>query len=322
MVNCNKKLQERKNRFSNLFENNKFKKIKDLIAFYKLSNSNFLKLQNQCLDYVMSSFDPKFLEKNVKKKLSKKEKFQFISKNIKMLYSITPQGLIVPKSHSYKKYKALLESYYKIFDSLGMTNKIQYWQEPIGVFVKFFDDKKEEDNKRVYHSTNNPHIESWAGFSNYGINTLLPIIGNIKQNYTEFYEPLKSFKEHEMDKPNKKNFEKIKLRNYNQKSLDVLIKKFYKLGSLFCWDNYVLHNTKIKDKKFFRLFIANQFLPFLSKKEKINQKISKNRKNFLIKHNSVIQNKLKMKFEKKNDYKFKSTLGGVRSVLYRNSFND
>ena len=322
MVIDNVKLRERKNRFLNLFENDKFKKAKGLIAVYELSKSNFSKLQNQCLDYVMSSFDPNYLRKNVKKKLSKKEKFKFISKNIKSLYSITPQGLIVPKSHSYKKYKALLETYYKIFDSLRMTNKIQYWQEPIGVFVKFFDEKKEEDNKRVYHSTNNPHIESWAGFSNYGINTLLPVIGNIKQNYTEFYEPLKNFKEHEMDKPNKKNFKNIKLRNYNQKPLNHLIKKFYKLGSLFCWDNYVLHNTKIKNRKSFRLFIANQFLPFLNKNEKKKQKISKYRKYFLIKHNSIIENRLKMKFKKENDYKFKSTLGGVRSVLYRNSFND
>ena len=149
---------------------------------------------------------------------------------------------------------------------------------------------------------------------------MLPVLGNVEQNYTEFYEPLENFNENELNSSTKKNFEKIKSKNYNHKPLNRLVKKYYKLGSLICWDNYVLHNTKIKNKKSFRIFIANQFLPFLIKYEKNNHKISKYRKHFLIKHNSIIENKFKIKFEKKYDYKFKSTLGGVRSVLYRNFF--
>ena len=68
MINKSLSLDQRKARFRKLFENNKFKKVKSLLAFNRLSGSSFLKLQMQCLNFLIASYEPNFLKKNIKKK--------------------------------------------------------------------------------------------------------------------------------------------------------------------------------------------------------------------------------------------------------------
>lgn len=316
MNNFKKKitLNYRKKRFASLFKDKDFIKFKNLIGFKKIENNQFNELQNLCLNFILSSFDINIAKKTVPQNIN--DKLNFILKNVKKLYSITSNGFIIPKSHSQLEYNLLLKSFYNLFNQSSLKNKIKYWQEPIGICVKYYDETNKEKKKsgRFYHQTSNAHIESWAGYSSWGINTLLPVFGNTKENYTEFFEPKSNFNDYEVNNANKKNFEKIKNLNYKKNPINTIFKNHYQCGNLICWDNILLHKTKIKNKKSFRIFIVNQFVPHLKKYEKSIEKISKFRKENLILHSSLTDDDIFLKFSKKNNYKFKSTLGGRRAA--------
>jgi hypothetical protein len=306
-------LKYRKNRFVGLFDDNNFIKFKKLIAFKKIERNQFYKIQNLCLDFILSSFDIKISKKITSASIN--DKLNLVLKNIKKLYSITPNGFIIPKSHSQLEYNLLLKTFYNLFNQTNLKNKIKYWQEPIGICIKYYDSShKEEKKARFYHQTSNAHIESWAGYSNLGINTLLPVFGNTKENYTEFFEPKNNFDDYEVNNVKKNNFEAIKNLNYKKKAINSIFKNHYQCGTLICWDNIFLHKTKIKNKKSFRIFIVNQFIPHLKKSEKKIEKISKFRKQGLLLHRLVSDEDTLLKFSKKNNYIFKSTLGGKRAA--------
>ena len=313
-------LNYRKKRFKKLFPKNKNFTFKELITFHKLPKNIFFQIQEQVLNFILASFEEKTKNKLIKKTArtlkSNKEKLNFIIKNVKKLYSITPNGFIIPKSHSYLEYNILLKSFYKIFNDLGLKNKIKYWQEPIGICIKYYDKSSKESKKknRFYHQTSNAHIESWAGYSTLGINTLLPVFGNVNKNYTEFFEPKKNFNELEVNRINKNNIEIIKSKNYQSQPINSLIKNHYKCGTLIAWDNIFLHKTKIKDKKSYRIFIVNQFIPVLKKIEKKFNKISKYRKAGILNHKYVCNDDYILKADSINNNKFKSTLGGRRAA--------
>lgn len=143
---------------------------------------------------------------------------------------------------------------------------------------------------------------------------MLPIFGNTKENYTEFFEPKNNFNDYEVNNVKEKNLEKIKNINYKNKPINSIFKNNYQCGTLICWDNIFLHKTKIKNKKSFRIFIVNQFIPFLTKTEKKIEKISKFRKKNLLLHKILTNDDAFLKFYKKYNYKFKSTLGGKRAA--------
>ena len=316
MNNLKKKItiKYRKKRFANLFKDKDFVKFKNLIGFKKIEKNQFNKIQNLCLDFILSSFDIKISKKSIPQGTS--DKLNLILKNIKKLYSITSNGFIIPKSHSQLEYNILLKNFYNLFNQGSLKNKIKYWQEPIGICVKYYDKSNKEKKKsgRFYHQTSNAHIESWAGYSSWGINTLLPIFGNTKENYTEFFEPKNNFNDYEVNNAKKGNFEKIKNLNYKNNPINSIFKNHYKCGNLICWDNVFLHKTKIKNKKSFRIFIVNQFIPHLKKSEKLIEKIRKFRKEGLLLHSSISDSDTFLKFSKKYNYKFKSTLGGKRAA--------
>ena len=117
-------LKYRKNRFVGLFDDNNFIKFKKLIAFKKIERNQFYKIQNLCLDFILSSYDIKMSKKIVSASIN--DKLNFIIKNIKKLYSITPNGFIIPKSHSQLEYNLLLKNFYNLFNQSNLKNKIQY----------------------------------------------------------------------------------------------------------------------------------------------------------------------------------------------------
>ena len=307
-------LKYRKNRFEKLFSSKTFKNFEGLISFKSINKKKFDKIKIACIDFIIASFQAE-LKFTLNTKNSK-IKMNHILKNIDKLYSITQNGFVVPKSHSYKEYNKLMKLYYNLFDNYGLKKRIDSWQDPIGICIKYYNKKKIQNNKnnRAYHLTSNSHIESWAGYSNLGINTLLPIFGNTKINYTEFYKPKKTFHEASINNISKGNYKKTISKNYFKTPLNKRLKKNYKCGNLVCWDNIILHNTKITNNFSFRIFIVNQFIPKLSKKEFKYNKISKYRKSELLKHDLISNKKSYLKFFKKDDYKFKSTLGGKRAA--------
>ncbi len=307
-------LNYRKNRFEKIFLNKNFKNFEQLISFRSINKKYFDKIKIACVDFIVASFQAELKFTSNKKNL--KIKLNHILKNISKIYSITPNGFIIPKSHSFKEYNKLMKLYYNLFNNYGFKKKIDSWQDPIGICIKYYDNRKMESKKssRIYHQTSNSHIESWAGYSNLGINTLLPIFGDTKENYTEFYKPKKKFDEASINAVSKRNYKKIISKNYFKTPLNKKLKKYYKCGNLVCWDNIILHNTKINNKFSFRIFIVNQFVPKLSKKEFKYNKISTHRKSELLKHDLISNKKSYLKFFKKDDYKFKSTLGGKRAA--------
>ena len=307
-------LEYRKKRFEKIFSNKKSNNYIGLINFNKLDTEIYKKLQDQSLDFIIASFDPKIKKINLPQ--DNDEKLKFIKKNIGELYSITANGFIVPKSHSNKEYNALINTFYSLFDTKELRNVIKYWQEPIGICFKSYDNDRSsfemKKSSRLYHQTSNAHIESWAGYSNFGINTLLPLFGDTKNNYTEFFEPKKNYNDYEVNSVRKENLDQIKSDNYKEKPANPLFKNEYNCGNLICWDNSVLHRTKINDKKSYRIFIVNQFIPYLTRKESKANKISKYRKIGRLTHNILSSKKHILKFLKINDKKFKSSLGGKR----------
>ena len=107
----------------------------------------------------------------------------------------------------------MVDSIQKILESV---NSGKYWQEPLGICFKSYDNDRSdlEMNKssRLYHQTSNAHIESWAGYSNFGINTLLPLFGDTTNNYTEFFEPKENYNDFEVNSATRKNLDQIKSR--------------------------------------------------------------------------------------------------------------
>ena len=160
MNNLKKKitLNYRKTRFANLFRDKDFVKFKNLIGFKRIEKNQFNKIQNLCLDFILSSFDIKLSKKTP---IGANNKLNLILKNLKKLYSITSNGFIIPKSHSQLEYNLLLKSFYNLFNETSLKNKIKYWEEPIGICVKYFDESNKEKKKsgRFYHQTSNAHIE-------------------------------------------------------------------------------------------------------------------------------------------------------------------
>jgi len=309
-------IEYRKKRFEKIFSNEKSNNYIGLINFNKLDTEIYKKLQDQCLDFIIASFDPKIKKINLPQ--DNDEKLKFINKNIGKLYSMTPNGFIVPKSHSNKEFNALIDTFYSLFDTKELQNVIKYWQEPLGICFKSNDNDRSDlemkKSGRLYHQTSNFHIESWAGYSNFGINTLLPLFGDTKKNYTEFFEPKENYNDFEVNSVTEKNLNQIKSKNYNEKPANPAFKNEYISGNLICWDNCLLHRTKIEDKKSYRIFIVNQFIPYLSRKESKANIISKYRKIGRLTHNILSSKKHILKFSKINDRRFKSTLGGKRDA--------
>ena len=112
-------LEYRKKRFEKIFSNKKSKNYIGLINFKKLDAVIYEKLKEQCLDFIIASFDPKIKKINFLQ--NNDEKLKFINKNIGKLYSITANGFIVPKSHSCKEYNALIKAFYD-FNKLIKNN--------------------------------------------------------------------------------------------------------------------------------------------------------------------------------------------------------
>ena len=309
-------LEYRKKRFEKIFSNKKSKNYIGLINFKKLDAVIYEKLKEQCLDFIIASFDPKIKKINFLQ--NNDEKLKFINKNIGKLYSITANGFIVPKSHSYKEYNALIKAFYGLFDTKELESVIEYWQEPLGICFKSYDNDRSslemKKSSRMYHQTSNAHIESWAGYSNFGINTLLPLFGDTKKNYTEFFEPKENYNDFEVNSVNRENLDQIKSENYKEKPANPAFKNEYSCGNLICWDNCLLHRTKIDDKKSYRIFLCNQFIPYLTRKESKANIISKYRKLGRLTHNILSSKKHILKFSKINDRRFKSTLGGKRDA--------
>jgi len=307
-------LDYRKIRFETIFSNKKSKNYIGLINFKKIDEATFEKIREQCLDFIIASFEPKI--KKINNLQNNDEKLKFINKNIKILYSITANGFVIPKSHSSIEYNNLLKTFYGLFNTKELESVIKYWQEPIGICFKSYDNDRSsfemKKSSRLYHQTSNAHIESWAGYSNFGINTLLPLFGDTKKNYTEFFEPKKNYNDYEVNSVRKENLDQIKSDNYKEKPANPLFKNEYNCGNLICWDNSVLHRTKISDKKSYRIFIVNQFIPYLTRKESKANTISKYRKIGRLTHNILSSEKHILKFLKINDKKFKSSLGGKR----------
>ena len=303
-------LKYRQRRFKKLFSDKCFNTIDNLIAFHKIKKDYFQLIQRNCLDYIVASFDDR--SKYELQKKTNLEKLDYIKKNISKLYSMTPNGFIVPKSHSYLEYNILLKNFYNYVDKFSKNINIEYWQEPLGICIKTdYNSRKEVKKKnRFYHQTSNAHIESWAGYSNFGINTLLNVFGDITKNYTEFFNPSSSYNDKKVNLINKDNKDLILKSNF--KSLpNKKILKHYVSGNLIFWENIFLHRTKITSKiNTPRIFLVNQLIPKLNNIEKKNHIINKFRKINLLEHKWLINEDTILKFKKKNDKKFKSTLGG------------
>ena len=311
-MSINFDLDYRKKRFEALFANKKTKNYAGLINFSKIDTKIFKNLQKHCLNFIIASFEDKIKKQKVFR--SENEKLEFILTNIKDLYSITPNGFVVPKSHSNNEYNILLKSFYNLFDTGELKDKIKYWQDPIGICIKTVDNSSLDTKKsgRLYHQTKNSHIESWAGYSNFGINTLLPLFGDTQNNYTEFFSPKENYNDHAVNSVTRKNIDEVKSKNYNSTPINSKFQNNYKCGTIICWDNSLLHRAKINDTKSYRIFIVNQFIPYLTRNESKGHKISKHRKLALLTHNILSSKKHLLRFHSINDRRFKSSLGGRR----------
>ena len=106
-------LNYRKNRFEKIFLNKNFKNFEQLISFRSINKKYFDKIKIACVDFIVASFQAELKFTSNKKNL--KIKLNHILKNISKIYSITPNGFIIPKSHSFKEYNKLMKYYFNFF---------------------------------------------------------------------------------------------------------------------------------------------------------------------------------------------------------------
>jgi hypothetical protein len=155
------------------------------------------------------------------------------------LTNITPTGMILPKNYSILENNLLMNRFYRAIDSTGIGERIDRWQIPMHIRVKF--PFAEESNlNRPRHAPEDRHIDSWSGYSSKGITTLVPLLGDVGNNCVEFFPYLSPhIDETWYSSPKTKEEQKRISANYAEKSVPVDFVK----GTIVMFDATVLHAT-------------------------------------------------------------------------------
>ena len=283
-MTSSKQLKKRKRNFYDLFKNKKLIFNDRLFASGKVEKSNLINLQEASKNLLLSS-----LIGATKNKKIKNLDFDQILDAIKRdkPKNITHNGLVVPKKETTLEYNLFVKSFYFFIKNLSLSDCIKYFIGPPQLRIKYGIKKK----KLLNNSSEHVHSDAWTQLNTKkSITIFLPIYGDVKRNYVEFYSPKDEFHEKWL---NTKYFAEASnnlLRSYKK------VKLKYSLGQFILADCSTLHKSVLLKNAKPRVSIDIGIIP-------------KNVKNF---------KKLKNHIEKKNIDK----IGFSSLFLFNNSIQD
>ncbi len=163
---------------------------------------------------------------------------------------ITPSGMILPKIYSSIEYNLLMKSFYDLMKDININVESWYSIMPLRYKAAY-----KENYKPGIQYSHELHLDSWTGFSNFAYCAFMPIIGDISNNYIEFWEPISGIDESWIS-----GFKTISERNSilnNFKKIDFKLSR----SQLAFADSYVVHKTNILPGAGPRIGIDNLFRP-------------------------------------------------------------
>ncbi len=295
-------LYKRKKNFKNIFKNYNLKFSNNLIATGKIEKDKMKYIQDSSKLLLLSSLigDKKKLNFN---NLSFDEILDKIKK--KRPLNITHNGLVVPKKETLLEYNLFLKSFYYFLNNSRLSRFIKYFIGPPQLRVKFLEQKK-----LTFNSSEYPHSDAWTKINtNKSITLFIPIYGDTKNNYVEFYLPKNNFTNKWLNKRYFSEGNDIFKKNYKKTKIN------YSIGQYIFADCSTLHKTTTKNKALPRVSIDIGIIPkdvknFKKIKNHINKDVIQNvgfDKMFVFK-NSITD---KIKFHKE----------GSKTMLNREIFN-
>lgn len=108
--------------------------------------------------------------------------------------NITPNGMVVPKSHLVREFNAVIKSFMAIITTTPLVKSlISSWHIPLN--IRWKDGEVSAENLTRKYPTEHPHTDSWAGESSQSVTVMIPILGDVKKNFVRYYVPPDSFQE-------------------------------------------------------------------------------------------------------------------------------
>jgi hypothetical protein len=106
---------------------------------------------------------------------------------------MTPNGMLVPKSHSATAYNVVVQRFAELMDGLSIAPVVSSWHIPLNIRVKY--GVADRDNLKRHHPTEHIHSDSWAGESSHSVTVHIPLFGDLENNHVRFYNPPDDFQE-------------------------------------------------------------------------------------------------------------------------------
>ena len=239
--------QERKKKLEIICKKTTLIQKTDLISVGKISNNYLNHLQYTSKNLLLSSIV------GDKKKININTSYKSILDHIakKLPDNITHNGMVVPRKENSLEFNLFLKSFFQFLEDTKLMNVIDYFVSPPQLRIKFNNKKKLSSNSSEY-----VHSDAWTNHNTDRSYTLyLPIFGDVKNNYVEFYKPKKKILEKDWFKP-QKFIDGSRIQNLYKKA-----KVDYKLGKFIVTDCATLHKTVNKFNSKPRVSMDIAFIP-------------------------------------------------------------
>lgn len=238
-------VKQRSDRMYDILSNLKVERKFPLIAEHKLSDSSFSSLRNSLIAYLnesVSHVSPDNYDMC-------NDFFEKYSNKIGNLPNITPNGLLLPKSHNFLSYNLVYKEVSNIVQNFNLKNA-SHIHFPIN--IRIVDGTPNEAKDTRPKSSMKLHSDIWAGeFTNH-IMIFFPIFGDMENNGVELYEPGPSFYP---DFVKTCDYDEGKNLINDSIKYDIVMHP----GSVYFLDSFLLHKT-IKKKAGLRLAVNFAFL--------------------------------------------------------------
>lgn len=242
-------MASRMERFSNHLEGVPHKSPFPGIAIVQLHPAIFKDLQRATIAYlnkILQNEIPVFDEQKICDLFSRQ-----------LFPCVTPTGLVLPKHYSALEFNMMMSKFYSAMNSFGLKDRIEKWQTPLRLRVKYSDLRDEEIN-RPAHASEDPHLDPWAGYSTRSITSLVPLVGDVENNRVVVYRPIsQDINDQDLCFPKTKE-QQLKVREkYAPEPFQVP----YEKGTVILVDSSIVHATHRNPKCGIRFSIDTIYTP-------------------------------------------------------------
>lgn len=279
-------LRYRENRINKIVKYWSMKKKTDLIAYYKIKNSNFEQFKRSVKLYVSAAMNISYSDDD-KKFLAN------VDNSRSNLLNITPNGAVVPKKEFQLEYNIFLREWCNLMKDLTKKkeNLISNFRVTPNIRIKF--GKEIKENKKRELNTSYPHSDAWLD-GPWGMNCFVPIMGDTQNNNLLYYDP-KQFDEKFLSRAQTYKEMQWVLKFYNP-----LLKFKPKPGSIYISDYGVIHQTFRKTNAKTRISIDTTLIvgnhkPYKARKNEYRDRIPNYGIDEFVKSNRFEKDKIKNK---------------------------